>query len=36
MARTWDNLAKDREKLVLNHPELDTSNNPNKAQAPSK
>jgi hypothetical protein len=25
MARTWDNLAKDREKLVHNHPELDTS-----------
>jgi hypothetical protein len=25
MARTWDNLAADREKLVRNHPELDTS-----------
>jgi hypothetical protein len=28
MARTWDNLAKDREKLVQNHPELDTSKEP--------
>ena len=25
MARTWDNLAKEREQLVLRHPELDTS-----------
>jgi hypothetical protein len=36
MARTWDNLAKDREKLVQNHPELDTSKNPPKTHAPSK
>jgi hypothetical protein len=28
MARTWDNLARDREKLVQNHPELDTSKTP--------
>jgi len=28
MARTWDNLAADREKLVRNHPELDTSKEP--------
>lgn len=28
MARTWDNLAADREKLVRNHPELDTSGEP--------
>jgi hypothetical protein len=28
MARTWDNLAADREKLVRNHPELDTSKKP--------
>lgn len=25
MAKTWDNLAKERERLVRNHPELDTS-----------
>jgi hypothetical protein len=36
MARTWDNLAKDREKLIQNHPELDTSKSPTKAHAPSK
>jgi hypothetical protein len=36
MARTWDNLAADREKLVQNHPELDTSKKPNEAQAPSR
>jgi hypothetical protein len=36
MARTWDNLARDREQLVRNHPELDTSQNPIKAQVPSK
>jgi hypothetical protein len=36
MARTWDNLARDREKLVQNHPELDTSKSPTKAHAPSK
>jgi hypothetical protein len=35
MAKTWGNLAADREKLVQNHPELDTSKKPNKAQAPS-
>ncbi|EIM26763.1 hypothetical protein [Microvirga lotononidis] len=35
MARTWDNLAVDREKLVRNHPELDTAKKPNKAQGPS-
>jgi hypothetical protein len=28
MARTWDNLAADREKLVRNHPELDASKEP--------
>ncbi|MBL0407130.1 hypothetical protein JKG68_24660 [Microvirga aerilata] len=36
IARTWDNLAADREKLVRNHPELDTSKNSVKAQAPVK
>jgi hypothetical protein len=36
MARTWDNLARDREQLVRNHPELDNSKNPTKAHAPSK
>jgi hypothetical protein len=36
MARTWDNLAKDREQLVRNHPELDTAKNPTRAHAPSK
>ena len=36
MARTWDNLAADREKLVRNHPELDTSKDSTKAQAPSR
>jgi hypothetical protein len=36
MARTWDNLATDRENLVRNHPELDTSNNSGKTQSPSK
>ena len=36
MARTWDNLARDREKLVQNHPELDTSIKPTKARALSK
>ena len=25
MAKTWESLAQDREKLVRNHPELDTS-----------
>ena len=25
MARTWDNLAIERERLVRNHPELDNS-----------
>jgi hypothetical protein len=33
MARTWDNLAADREKLVRNHPDLDTAKS--KAEAPS-
>ncbi len=32
IARTWDNLATDREKLVQNHPELDTSKSPIKTQ----
>ena len=36
MARTWDNLARDREQLVRNRPELDTANNPTKAHPPSK
>jgi hypothetical protein len=36
MARTWDNLAADREKLVRNHPELDTSKGSIKAQSPVK
>jgi hypothetical protein len=31
MAKTWDNLARDREKLVHNRPELDTSKKPPKA-----
>ena len=33
MARTWDNLAKDREQLVRRHPELDTSKKPIDPQA---
>jgi hypothetical protein len=36
MARTWDNLALERERLLQNHPELDTSKNPTKARAASK
>jgi len=36
MARTWDNLAADRENLVRNHPELDTSDGPSRAQASVK
>ena len=36
MARTWDNLAKDREKLVLNHPELDTSKEPARGSSDAK
>jgi hypothetical protein len=36
MARTWSNLAVEREKLVRNRPELDTTKNPIKAHAPSK
>jgi hypothetical protein len=28
MARTWDNLATDREELVRKHPELDTAKKP--------
>jgi hypothetical protein len=32
MARTWDNLARDRARLVQNHPELDTSKNPTNPQ----
>lgn len=35
MARTWDNLAAGREKLVRNHPELDTAKSPIMAQTPS-
>jgi hypothetical protein len=35
MARTWDNLAADRGRLVRNHPELDTRNGPTKAREPS-
>ncbi len=31
MARTWDRLAEDREKLVRNHPELDTTKSAIKA-----
>ena len=34
MARTWDNLAKEREQLVRRHPELDTSKKPIDSQAP--
>ena len=34
MARTWDNLAIERERLVRNHPELDTAKS--QAQAPAK
>jgi len=35
MARTWDNLAADREKLVRNHPDLTPTRNPSGAQGPS-
>ncbi len=36
MARTWDNLAVDREKLVRNHPELDSATKPIMAQPTAK
>jgi hypothetical protein len=36
MARTWDNLAADREKLVRNHPELDTTQKPDQGSSTSK
>jgi hypothetical protein len=36
MARTWDNLAADREKLVRNHPELDTAKKPDQGSSTSK
>jgi hypothetical protein len=36
MARTWDNLAADREKLVRNHPELDTGQKPDQGSSTSK
>ena len=36
MARTWDNLAADREKLVRNHPELDTAQKPDQGSSTSK
>ena len=32
MARTWEALAKTREGLVRNHPELNTAETPNKMQ----
>ncbi|WP_114947280.1 hypothetical protein [Microvirga calopogonii] len=34
MARTWDNLANDREQLVRRHPELDTSKDRTNPRAP--
>ncbi len=30
MARTWDNLANDRDALVRKHPELNSENAPEK------
>ncbi|HZA93220.1 MAG TPA: hypothetical protein VE420_11390 [Gemmatimonadales bacterium] len=36
MAKTWDHLARDREKLVRNHPEINNSKKPAKAQLPAK
>ena len=36
MARTWDSLAEDRERLVRRHPELDTAKESIKAEARSK
>jgi hypothetical protein len=36
MARTWDNLAADRETLVRNHPELDTAQKPDQGSSTSK
>ncbi|MPR11349.1 hypothetical protein [Microvirga tunisiensis] len=36
MARTWDNLATDREKLVRNHPELDTAIKPDQGSSTPK
>jgi len=36
MARTWDNLAADREKLVRNHPELGTAQKPDQGASTSK
>jgi hypothetical protein len=36
MARTWDDLAEDRERLVHHNPELDTSKPPARGQLASK
>jgi len=34
MARTWENLAIEREQLVRKHPELNTLKNSTSSQAP--
>ena len=36
MARTWDSLARTREGLVRNHPELNTEKAQDPGQLPSK
>ncbi len=36
MARTWGNLAEDREKLVRNHPELDNAKGPAQGSSAPK
>jgi len=36
MARTWDNLAADRERLVQRHPELDSAKNPAQGSSTPK
>ncbi len=35
MARTWESLAVERERLVRNHPELDTARDPTAARTPA-
>ena len=35
MARTWDNLAQDRDRLVERHPELNIADRPGKKDDPS-
>jgi hypothetical protein len=36
MAKTWDNLALERERFVRSYPEVNTAKPLSKAQAPAK